>query len=263
MADLEDKFRVSPKLLELGCEVYRRIEERDSMYRVSTFLLKFVKNNPFQGEIWLTDAIKVVLLTWHNAFYRYGLPRDFHRNFRNFVEEHEVLTLDRITETKARELFESLLDILKIKKKNGEAKSGVAVVKTLHLLRPDVFPLWDGYIANAYLGKGINFPPPRRDSKKLQEFTEYWRFKRIVDKQCEFLKNNFSYCREKEILYKKLDEVNYVLFTVASQRKEFIQQVIEEHFSHLVIEVKEELVDALEKKDKVNIYLKALESLAK
>ena len=60
MISLDDLNRAS--------KAYREYEPRDSMYRVSAFLL---------DEWWgdrtkMVDALTVLLLTWNSPFYRYG-----------------------------------------------------------------------------------------------------------------------------------------------------------------------------------------------
>jgi hypothetical protein len=262
---MDSKYVVTPQLLDLGEKVYEEIEKRDSMYKVSIFLIEHFKQNPFSGDVWITDAILVLLLTWHNAFYRYALPERFHDNLKEFWEINaKTIFKTTLSEEEAKLLFEELLDKLKIKVKNTNGKeeereSGVAVVKVLHLLNPDVFPLWDGYIANAYLRKSPNakFPPPRRASDKLKEFEEYWKFKLIIDKQCEFLRERYQCFKDEpnSVLYKRLDELNYVLFTL---NQEQVSKAIKEHFPQLAIKAKEELKGEIGE-NSFNIYLKALD----
>jgi hypothetical protein len=68
--------------LELGCRKYKDQEPRDSMYRVSRFLVR---------EWWtdhekLTDALSVLLLTWNVNFYRFGgglIAEDLERSLRD------------------------------------------------------------------------------------------------------------------------------------------------------------------------------------
>ena len=266
--DLEDKYKITPKLLVLGHGIYRKIEERDSMYKISTFLLESLnlKEKPFEGDIWITDALQVILLTWHNAFYRYGSLRSFHDNFKSFWKKYKGTVLQPdICKKKAKSLFENLLEILK---REDGAKSGVAVAKALHLLNPDVFPLWDGYIANAYLREKTKLKFPLKDTfppEKLRKFEEYWKFKLIVDKQCEFLRRYMCFKNKgKRFLYKRIDELNFVLFTKTSknsrnsQNMEQIKQITKEHFQNLAEEAREELINVIEK-GSFNIYLKVLD----
>jgi len=250
MRRMEDKFKVTPKLLELGHKLFLEIEPRDSMYRISSFLIERLKSNPFGQNIWITDALLVLLLTWHNAFYRYGTPQNFHNEMKNFIETNRDLLFgnEEISEQTVKEWFKELLDILAITTKRGQRRrSGIAVVKTLHLLNPKIFPLWDEYIAEAYLGNV--------DTKR---FDHYWKFKKFVDIQYEWYKENFEEV-EKAKFYKKLDELNYVLFTRSNLSAESLKnliQLLKENIAQ-VEEGKNELVQHLESAEE-NIYLNVL-----
>ena len=59
---------VSLSELETECRAFEQWEPRDSMYRVSTFLVGEWWGNPAK----LVDALSVLLLIWNGAFYRYG-----------------------------------------------------------------------------------------------------------------------------------------------------------------------------------------------
>jgi hypothetical protein len=54
--------------LEVGCRTFEAKEPRDSMYRVSTFLVREWWGDPPR----LVEALSVLLLVWNSAFYRYG-----------------------------------------------------------------------------------------------------------------------------------------------------------------------------------------------
>src|SRR6266849_3241798 len=61
---------VSLSELEIECRAcaFEEWEPRDSMYRVSTFLVREWWGDPAR----LVDALSVLLLIWNGAFYRYG-----------------------------------------------------------------------------------------------------------------------------------------------------------------------------------------------
>lgn len=68
-------------------------------------------------------------------------------NFRN----RDISTLSSSDEDEIRHLFSQFLEALQIDSgKMQGRKSPVAVAKTLHLLAPNFFPLWDDKIARAY-----------------------------------------------------------------------------------------------------------------
>ena len=53
---------------EHGYRVFQTREYRDAMYRTATFLVEH-----FWGQPWeMADGMRVLLLTWNQAFYRYG-----------------------------------------------------------------------------------------------------------------------------------------------------------------------------------------------
>ena len=135
--------------------MFRSYDKRDAMYKVATFLVDYFWGKPTE----MADALGVLLLTWNNALYRYGIF-DFsalEATLRNNIDtlkafrDRDILSFaDKDKETIVV-LFNAFLDALKIAggKKKG-TKSPVAVAKALHLLAPAFFPLWDDKIARAY-----------------------------------------------------------------------------------------------------------------
>src|SRR6266404_4466767 len=115
----------------------------------------------------MADSLGVLLLTWNQAFYRYGIF-DFNR-LEECISKHlplidkyrksSILNYTLADDETIEHLFEQFLHALRIRegKKKG-TKSPVAVAKALHLLAPDFFPLWDKKIAHAY-GCGYSSNP--------------------------------------------------------------------------------------------------------
>ena len=107
----------------------------------------------------LADGVGVLLLTWNQAFYRYGAPNlkrfeDFlTRNGKGLegLRNRDIATMSQADEMNVCQLFESALESLETDDgtKRGR-RSPVAAAKTLHLLAPRYFPLWDQAIAKAY-----------------------------------------------------------------------------------------------------------------
>ncbi len=62
-------MQVSLDELVAGCEAFEKRERRDAMYRVVTELIQQSWGDG--GKV--ADAMGVLLLTWNQAFYRYGL----------------------------------------------------------------------------------------------------------------------------------------------------------------------------------------------
>ena len=52
-----------------GVSQFKEHEPRDSMYKVATFLISHYWGSPSD----MADGLGVLLLTWNQAFYRYGL----------------------------------------------------------------------------------------------------------------------------------------------------------------------------------------------
>src|SRR3989337_1068319 len=52
-----------------GCEEFQKHEKRDAMYKVATFLVLHFWGRPSD----MADGLGVLLLTWNQAFYRYGI----------------------------------------------------------------------------------------------------------------------------------------------------------------------------------------------
>lgn len=260
IVQIEDKFKITPKLLEMGHKLFIEIDPRDSMYKVSSFLVSKTKKKPFNNDIWITDALLVLLLTWHNAFYRYGMPSDFHSQMKKVFENYrDIFTNQNIAfsfikvedKPKFESLFNELLDILSITTKNGQKRrSGTAVAKALHLLNSNLFPLWDDNIARSYLGSNT-------DTKK---FEHYFNFKNLVDKQYKWYKSKYENKKSGNGLsisefYKKIDELNYMFFTRSNLSPDSLK--IFKKYKQLIDEVKIEMQKVIDD-GKENIYLKIL-----
>jgi hypothetical protein len=191
--------------LEKGCRAFERHEGRDSMYRVATFLLE---------QWWgrhadMVDALTVLLLTWNAAFYKYGMF-DQHRLEDFLVGQWDVISSFRnrdITSLKAgdhesiRKLFVGFNAALQIQEGKGRGRrSPVAVAKTLHLLGPRFFPLWNYEIANQY---GCDYSEKPANA--------YTRFCDIVQTIAADLAGRVS--PSSKSLLKRIDEFNYAQYT--------------------------------------------------
>lgn len=145
-----------------GIRKFEKCEKRDAMYKVASFLIYYFWGKPSE----MADSLGVLLLTWNQAFYRYGvfdfdkLEKFIRKNLRKLkgFRKRRIISLSDSDESEIECLFNDLLDVLKIdsysmkgkKGKKKERKSPVAVAKALHLLAPNFFPLWDNEIAKAY-----------------------------------------------------------------------------------------------------------------
>lgn len=188
-----------------GCLEFDKHEKRDAMYKVATKLIK--ENWGNVNEI--SDALGVLLLTWNQAFYRYGIF-DFdelesclstHFNELDALRKREISTLSESDEPLIRAIFIDFLSALRIEggSKKGQ-KSPVAVAKTLHLLAPSFFPIWDDKIARAY-----------RCHYSINPEEQYLKFSRIAKQQVDQLKKGIP--NPDKPYLKLLDEYNYSKYT--------------------------------------------------
>lgn len=126
------------------------------MYKTATFLVRHFWDNPRE----MADGMGVLLLTWNQAFYRFG-PFDFdlleealrtHMAVIEGLRSRHIQSLAAADEPTIRQLFLDFLEALRIKqgKKMQGRKGPVAVAKALHLLAPDFLPIWDYKVARAY-----------------------------------------------------------------------------------------------------------------
>jgi len=184
-----------------GFNEFVKHEKRDSMYRVATFLVTHFWGRPSD----MADGLGVLLLTWNQAFYRYGIL-DFDKleqcitdnlqRIQNFRNRH-IFSLSIHDEDDIRDLFNQFLDSLKINSgKVKGRKSPVAVAKALHLLAPNFFPLWDDKIARAY-GCYYSISP----AEKYISFCKI--MKEIADKVKDYI------LKLDKAIIKLIDEYNY------------------------------------------------------
>lgn len=68
MGNAEQPGPVDARDLVRGCQAFRARESRDSMYSVASFLVRHFWGRPRE----VADGLGVLLLTWNQAFYRYG-----------------------------------------------------------------------------------------------------------------------------------------------------------------------------------------------
>jgi len=272
---------LTPEEFLRGCNEFEKREGRDAMYKVATFLVSHFWGKPAD----MTDGLGVLLLTWNQAFYRYGIF-DFEKlercitdnfqkieNFRNrdisslsnddsseikdlFDRFFEALQIDimRFSDKNTKKhtkkhleellgkwdinyegsnlkaIYESIKEDPRIKRaiefiqgdetdskkeyiqitisKLGDMeknvltstrlimKSPVAVAKTLHILAPRFFPLWDDKIARAY------------DCYYNQDPSgKYVKFCMITRSMVEKMQGHVT--REDKTIIKLIDEYNY------------------------------------------------------
>ena len=127
--------------LESQCRVFEEWEPRDSMYRVSTFLVREWWSDPAK----LVDALSVLLLIWNGAFYRYGgfdeqaLETCLRQSkaMLNSFRDREISSFREADESDTERLFVVLSQALK--RTSDGVESPVSAGKALHLLAPNFF----------------------------------------------------------------------------------------------------------------------------
>lgn len=191
--------------VEHGCEVFCQHERRDAMYKTAIFLVGLHWGRPADTA----DSLGVLLLTWNNAFYRYGsfdfgkLEECIAKNFLTLeaYRKRKILDYTPGDDVCIKALFNNFLVALAIVDGNASGRqSPVAVVKALHLLAPSFFPLWDMAIAKAY---GCNY--------SAEPAERYLCFLKITRDMCRQL-GAITPPAGKTLL-KLIDEYNYAKFT--------------------------------------------------
>jgi hypothetical protein len=189
-----------------GSIEFKKHEKRGAMYKVASFLLEYYWGKPED----MANALGVLLLTWNQAFYRYG-SFDYEKlekciadnlallgNFRN----RDISSYSNEDASTIKAIFYEFLEALQIEGgKKGGIKSPVAVAKALHLLAPAFFPLWDDKIARAY-----------ECFYKQDPGKKYLLFCKLTKEMAGRYRSLFD-LTSKETLVKQIDEYNYAKYT--------------------------------------------------
>lgn len=203
----EEKIVPAPSEFEKGCHEFQMHEQRDAMYKTATFLVNHFWGKPLE----MADSLGVLLLTWNQAFYRYGLF-DFdileecisnNQTLLNYFRLRDILNYSNNDDDSIMYLFNEFLSALKISDgKKAGTRSPVGVSKALHLLAPGFFPLWDDKIARAY---GCYYrPKPER---------KYLVFIGMMKQIAEKLQSSVDAKTHNKTLLKLIDEYNYAKYT--------------------------------------------------
>ena len=101
-----------------GIEEFEKHEKRDAMYKVATFLVHHFWGNPSD----MADGLGVLLLTWNQAFYRYGsfdfdkLEKCIENNLEKLEKfrNRDITTFSELDESDIKSIFSKFLDALQI-----------------------------------------------------------------------------------------------------------------------------------------------------
>jgi len=186
---------------------YERSEDVfEAMYKVATFLVDHFWGEPAE----MANGLGVLLLTWNQAFYRYGplslvrLEECIKRRLASLKDfrDRDILDFTSADEHDVRDVFIDFLQALQISEgKMKGRRSPVSVAKALHLLAPAFFPLWDDKIARAY-GCYYNNDPQGR----------YVSFCHITKQIAGGVRGYAA--RTDKTLTKLIDQYNYVKYTL-------------------------------------------------
>ena len=152
---MAETLNLSHSEFKRGYLAFQAHEPREAMYKTATFMVEHFWGKPRD----MADGMGVLLLTWNQAFYRYGafdfdlLEEALQTNMAVIegLRPRNIQSLVETDEPIIRRLFLGFLDALRIKEgKKKDEKSPVAVAKALHLLAPSFLSIWDKKIAEAY-----------------------------------------------------------------------------------------------------------------
>lgn len=192
-----------PSMAELK-EAHQRFlenEPRDLFYRVATELIKLALKG--LTTLSLSEAVAVLLQTWNRAYYQYyrfdakhfsDIDRLLDRYQDEIVNRFRNRSPSQLSQNEKTQIEVLFADFEKVLGPTGAAK-------TLHLLAPRFFPLWDHDIAKAH---SCTFQKRGKNGSKYRVFVE------MVHNQYEQLK---AFYPEGVNLLKLLDEYNYCKYT--------------------------------------------------
>ena len=173
-------------------------EPRNLFYLVATELIDLSRKR-ITKKVSVAQALAVLLQTWNVSFYRFR--GGFHESDLSSIEALLTKHLAAIEKYQKR-----LITSFESSERNGlrglfgefeSVLGAVGAAKTLHLLAPGFFPLWDRAIAKAYNVKC--------------DGDGYIAFMGIAKQQCRDLVEEGAVWPD---LLKAIDEHNYCTFTM-------------------------------------------------
>jgi len=186
--------------LETARAAFESREPRDLFYRAATELVDLAIRRA--TSLTLVEALAVLLQTWNSAFYRYRrFDAQHFSDIDGLVTRHQesllalrprsIESVSDEDENEVKSLFSAFERVL----------GPVGAAKSLHLIAPCFFPLWDRAIAERY---GLPMKPQGLNADN------YWHFMRIAREQCKLLGGAQAIGRNP---LKAIDEFNYSRYT--------------------------------------------------
>jgi len=194
--------RISVGLVRRAHKLFEEEEPRNLFYRAAIYLI----DRAMQPEptLNLAESLAVLLQTWNAQYYR------FHGKFTN----HRLTALRTLLHThmaaiamfRGRHLGDNVIDTQQVTRlfTDFEREVGpVGAAKTLHLLAPRYFPLWDRAIAQTTYR--LNLAAPAADS--------YIKLMGLVEREIEAC-GGWNAFRRDENAVKLIDELHYCTATL-------------------------------------------------
>lgn len=185
--------------LERARELFEDYEPRDLFYRAATEFVSLALDG--KTSLSVTESVAVLLQTWNAQYYRF---HPFNAAHFNALEAVITSRQENWRSYRLRALISMTTDefdtIAEIFTAFELVLGPVGAAKTLHLLAPEFFPLWDRKIAERY---GISLGAAGNNA------VEYVRFMTMVISQISHVAPH----GESRGILKLIDEFNYCRFT--------------------------------------------------
>jgi hypothetical protein len=196
-----DPLRPSLSAVQNARKRFDEVEPRSLFYRAATELVRLARKNEIDLD--LAESLAVLLQTWNLTYYRFTRKLDAehlsairalinsNQAYLSTLRDRKIASLHAEDADSVQRLFEDFARLL----------GPVGAAKSLHLLAPAFFPLWDNEIACRY----------RCRLSKPRNAKQYWSFMQKAKVQVEDLA---AVGAEIPDPLKALDEYNYVQFTL-------------------------------------------------
>jgi hypothetical protein len=187
-------------------------EPRYLFYKVARELIDLARRD--SPRVSVAEALAVLLQTWNVSFYRFrgGFTEEDLTKIKALVSDHDAM-IEGYRQRSIGSLASGEEDGLRMLFSHFEAVLGpVGAAKSLHLLAPLFFPLWDTAIAKAYR---VNFGRKAPDG--------YIRFMHISKEQCRVLTEQGAPWPD---LLKAVDEYNYCTYVLNPKKVESVSETI-------------------------------------
>lgn len=178
---------------------------RETLYLFYDFARTLVKKGWHHNSVHdLALGISAILQTWNRGFYQL---RPFRADDFQDIENLLSRNLASLTEFKDRHIRSlndgDAQDIERLFRQFELLLGQVGAAKSLHLLAPNFFPLWDRKIAAAYR---VGLKPRNANSNGVR----YFKFMKCQQRQSQAIGNNIP---PGITVLKAIDEYNYSCFT--------------------------------------------------